>query len=307
MHIYRIAILGCRSRGTAAARAYHAHPRCKIVALCDLVPELLYALGDELGISSRYRDLDKMMEDQRPDIVAIPTGTEFHYALSKRILDYGAHIDVEKPMCSSLEQADEILEIARDKSVQVAVHHQGRTGDAMNAVASAVDEGKIGEIRHLNASGKGYYGDYGLMNIGTHAVNAMLRFTGHCRSVSALALTGGNRIRPDDVIPAAGGMGVVAGEHINATLEFDNGITATLLQRRFPVVDSTAYGVEICGTEGRLLWKTTGAWWLAHHISCRPESGTLGRSYPLHPWGTATRKASRVLKSTTMWTNTSGP
>ena len=45
MKKYRVAILGCRGRGTAAARAYHAHPRTQVVGLCDLVPELVDTLG----------------------------------------------------------------------------------------------------------------------------------------------------------------------------------------------------------------------------------------------------------------------
>lgn len=262
MRTYRVAVLGCRARGTSAARAYQAHPRCEIVALCDRVPELLNTLGDELGVKARYTDLDEMMRTHRPEIVAIPTGTEFHYGLSMRVLEYGANIDVEKPMCATLEQADEVLAKSREKDVRIAVHHQGRTGAAMNAISNAVQAGRIGELRHLNASGKGYYGGYGLMNIGTHAVNAMLRVAGRCRSVTALALTGGHRVTPEDVISAAGGMGTVLGERITATLEFENNVAATLIQQRFPAVDSTAYGIELCGTEGRLLWKTTGAWWL---------------------------------------------
>ncbi len=262
MRTYRVAILGCRARGTSVARAYHAHPRCEIVALCDRVPELLNTLGDELGVKARYTDLDEMMRTHRPEIVAIPTGTEFHYDLSMRVIEYGANIDVEKPMCATLEQADEVLAKSQEKNVRIAVHHQGRTGGAMNAIFNAIQAGKIGELRHLNASGKGYYGGYGLMNIGTHAVNAMLRVTGRCKSVTALALTGGHRATPEDVIPAAGGMGTVLGERITATLEFDKNVTATLLQQRFPTVDSAAYGIELCGTEGRLLWKTSSAWWL---------------------------------------------
>ena len=85
MKKYRVAILGCRSRGTLAARGYHAHPRTEIVGLCDLVPELRDALGDELGVSARYDDLDAMIVETRPDIVAIPTGTEFHYDLAMRV------------------------------------------------------------------------------------------------------------------------------------------------------------------------------------------------------------------------------
>ena len=94
---YRVAILGCRGRGTAAARGYHAHPRTEVIGLCDLVPELLNTLGDELGVDARYDDLDAMIRETAPDIVAIPTGTEFHYDLAMRVLEHGVHIDIEKP------------------------------------------------------------------------------------------------------------------------------------------------------------------------------------------------------------------
>ena len=80
---YRVAILGCRGRGTAAARGYAAHPRVEMVALCDLVPDVLNSLGDELGVdpSKRFDDLDEMMVQAQPDIVAIPVATELHYSL----------------------------------------------------------------------------------------------------------------------------------------------------------------------------------------------------------------------------------
>ena len=106
MRTYRVAILGCRSRGAITAKAYHAHPRTEVVGLCDLVKERLDALGDDLGVTARYADLDAMISETRPDIVAIPTGTEFHYGLSMRVLDHGVSIEVEKPMCVDLEQAD---------------------------------------------------------------------------------------------------------------------------------------------------------------------------------------------------------
>ncbi|MBT4140425.1 MAG: gfo/Idh/MocA family oxidoreductase, partial [Candidatus Latescibacteria bacterium] len=62
MKIYRVCILGCRARGTSAALAYQAHPRCEIVGLCDLVPERLETLGNRLGVAARFEDLDEMMQ-----------------------------------------------------------------------------------------------------------------------------------------------------------------------------------------------------------------------------------------------------
>jgi predicted dehydrogenase len=96
----------------------------------------------------------------------------------------------------------------------------------MRALASALAAGRIGKLRHIIASDKGYYGGYGLMNIGTHLVNNILHLAGHCRAVSAVATTGGRPITPQDVLPSPSGMGFIAGESITATLTFDGGVTS---------------------------------------------------------------------------------
>ena len=56
MKTYRVALLGCNSRGTATARVYHAHPRTQVVGLCDLMEDRLNKLGDELGVAARFDD-----------------------------------------------------------------------------------------------------------------------------------------------------------------------------------------------------------------------------------------------------------
>ena len=115
MKTYRVAILGCRSRGTSAAKAYHAHPRTEIVALCDLVQERLETLGNIVNVSAHFTDLDEMIRQTAPDIVAIPTATEAHYPLCMRVLEHGVNIEVEKPLCIDLVQADEVLAKAKRK------------------------------------------------------------------------------------------------------------------------------------------------------------------------------------------------
>ena len=284
MKPYRVAILGCRGRGTAAGRAYHQHPRTEVVALCDLVPELLAILGDELGVAARYDDLDRMIEAEAPDIVAIPTGTEFHYPLAMRVLEHGVHIDIEKPICTTLAEADAVLAKAAKKGVQVAVHHQGRTGGALQAVKAAIAEGRIGDLRYVQGSGKGYYGGYGLMNIATHSLNAMLGVAGPVRSVQAVALTDGRPITPEDVVPSPSGMGYIAGEHVTAALAFEGGFSGVLLQHRFPEMDSTAYMIEIYGTEGRLYWKSGAPWFLStpHFAPGQTEWQPLAPIVPEH-------------------------
>jgi predicted dehydrogenase len=286
MKTYRIAIIGCRGRGTAATRAYHAHPRTELVGLCDLIEERLNALGDEIGVSARFTDLDEMIRQTAPDIVAIPTGTEFHYDLCMRVLEHGVHIEVEKPMCIDLLQADAICAAADEKGVRVAVHHQGRVGAAMRAIFQAFKAGKIGELRYIVSTNKGYYGGYGLMNIGTHKINDMLKFAGHCRSVLAHATMDGRSITPAHVVQAPSGMGTIAGEHITATFQFDSDVTGTLLHDQFEPINAAGTIMELYGSEGRLFRHTDSAWWLPqpHFIPTGTHSRweALAPIYPEH-------------------------
>ncbi len=285
MKTYRVAILGCRSRGTSAAKAYFAHPRTEIVALCDLVPERLEALGKIVNVTSHFTDLDEMIRQTTPDIVAIPTATEMHYPLCMRVLEHGVNIEVEKPLCADLVQADAVLAKAEEKNAKVVVHHQRRVSPTLQAVAKVLDEGKIGELRYIYACGKGYYAGYGLMNIGTHVVNNMLRFGGHCRSVVTQATAGGRALTPEDVLPSPAGMGTVVGEYTTSTLQFDGNITGTLIQQRFPKVSSDAYIMELYGSEGRLFWsELKGAWWLPNpHFVPDDTHDKWERLTPIYP------------------------
>ena len=95
-----------------------------------------------MSVSARFTDLDEMIRQTKPDIVAIPTGTEFHYDLCMRVLEHGVNIEVEKPMCVDLIQADAVIARAQEKGVRTAVHHQGRVGASMQVIGQCVQRRK---------------------------------------------------------------------------------------------------------------------------------------------------------------------
>lgn len=200
-----------------------------MVALCDLLPERVAARGDELGVTARFSDLDAMIAQAHPDVVAVPTGTAFHYDLAMRVLEHGVHVDVEKPMALDLEEADALVAKAAARGVLLAVHHQWRVGCHMRAVRRAVAQGAIGQLHGAIAQCKGYYGGFGLMDVGTHIINNLDALFGPCRRVNATASAIGHPITPDDVVVSPAGMGIIAGEHITATLTYGGGVCATVL------------------------------------------------------------------------------
>ena len=282
--IYRVAILGCRSRGSAAARVYNAHPRTEVVGLCDLVEDRLNSIGDELNVTARFTNLDQMIRETEPDIVAIPTAPSLHAPLALRVLEHGVNIEVEKPMGMDLMETDAVMKKAAQKGVQVAVHHQWRLSGWTQAINRLYQAGDIGELRHIYASGKGYYGGFGLMEIGTHLLTHMTKFGGDCRSVTAHATTRGRPITPNDVLPAPRGNGIIAGDNVTASLQFDNGVTGTLLQHKFDKINVDAHVVELYGTEGRLMWYPHGSWKLAGpHVLPKNDMPNWEALTPIYP------------------------
>ena len=71
--MYKTAMLGCGGRARAHADAYRFVKGGKLAAICDMNTELLNKFGDDFGISSRYTDLDEMLEKEKPDVLHIVT------------------------------------------------------------------------------------------------------------------------------------------------------------------------------------------------------------------------------------------
>jgi len=100
---------------------------------------------------------------------------------------------------------------------------------------------------------------------------------GPCRRVYATASTNGHPITPDDVVVSPAGMGIIAGEHITATLTYDGGVSATLLHHRLDKV----YGggtTELLGTSGRIAFQSQASWWVP-----QPHRAPLGTDQPWQP------------------------
>jgi predicted dehydrogenase len=69
--------------------------------------------------------------------------------------------------------------------------------------------------------------------------------------------------------------------HITATLDFASGVTGTLLQHRFPKMDTSAYQMEVYGSEGRVVWKSDNAWHLPVPHTVPNAAGVEWEELPL--------------------------
>lgn len=145
----RYALIGCgmisKNHIAAAQEA-----GLEIAALCDLSEENLKAALNLIPNEKRqntklYTDYQLMLEEIRPDIVALALGSGIKRKLSIDAMKAGANVIVEKPIALSLEDADAMIQTAKECNVLLCVCHQLRFCPAVQAIKSASEAGDFGK------------------------------------------------------------------------------------------------------------------------------------------------------------------
>jgi predicted dehydrogenase len=160
--MYKTAFLGCGGRARAHADAYRFVKRGKIGAICDMNEELLNSFGDDFGISSRYTDLDEMLGKEKPDVLHIVTapvlrGTNerIRYSLMKQASDAGVPAAiVEKPIAVESEDWKQLAGLAEETQTKFVVNTQLNFHPKNLELKRDVSEGRIGEIKFIDASAR---------------------------------------------------------------------------------------------------------------------------------------------------------
>lgn len=121
--------------------------RYEIAALCDVSPGLLKAVGDEYGVDARFTDAAELVR-QDLDAVFVLNSDEYHAEHTILAVNAGKHVLVEKPMCLTPREADEIIAARDAAGVRVMVAYMRRFAPAFTEAVEQVRQlGKINYAR----------------------------------------------------------------------------------------------------------------------------------------------------------------
>lgn len=144
----RIAVISAQGRGAYLAQAYDQHPRCRVVAIADRNPEAFQNGRERLeGIAYQpYGDVAEMIGKESPDWLFVASPDRTHHALTLLGLRAGCHVYVEKPMCQTITQADEICRAAEEAGRQVTVGLELRYAVPVVKLREMLRGGAIGKL-----------------------------------------------------------------------------------------------------------------------------------------------------------------
>ena len=127
----RVGVVGAGALGGHHTRILAAMPNVELVGVFDLLPEVARRVA-ELNGSRVFDTQDELAESCQAAVVAVPTAA--HRDLGCALLERGLHVLIEKPMASTLEEADALLAAAGDRVL--AVGHVEHFNPAVKALLS---------------------------------------------------------------------------------------------------------------------------------------------------------------------------
>jgi predicted dehydrogenase len=108
----KILVVGCGNMGTSHARAYHFLDGFEIVGLVSRTSKSRERLSDELGGYPTFGDYKQALAETKPDAVSINTYPDTHAEYIRAALNASAHVFVEKPLALTVEEAQNLVDLA---------------------------------------------------------------------------------------------------------------------------------------------------------------------------------------------------
>ena len=185
----RIGVIGYGYWGPNVLRNFHNLEGCEVVVVCDKSAEALRRVKQAYPSVQVTSDFREALSATNVDAMAVVTPVWTHFELAKAALENGKHVFVEKPFTSTAAEAEQLIELADRKKLQIMVDHTFLFTGAVRKIRQLIEEGDLGKL---------YYYDSTRVNLGLfqHDVNVIWDLAPHDLSIMDHLLKG----KPETVI-----------------------------------------------------------------------------------------------------------
>jgi predicted dehydrogenase len=171
---YRAAIVGCGDIGHAHAEGFRANPEVELVAVVDPVEPARRQFRAEYGVPAAYPSVEELFAAGAPDIVSVCVWHRLHAPITIAAAGAGVRAVIcEKPMATSMAEVDAMIEACDRAGTRLVVSHQRRFTPGWERARDLVAAGAIGTVAVAQGRARN-----GLLNVGTHLIDAMLFILG---------------------------------------------------------------------------------------------------------------------------------
>ena len=146
-----VGVVGCGYWGPNLIRNFRSLADCRMKTMCDVSEDRLRHLRSLYADVTGETRFEQLLKDPELDAIVVATSVKHHYPMAKLALLAGKHTLIEKPMASSIEQCEELIELARKQGLTLMVGHTFLYSAAVRKIKAIVDNHDIGKIRYISA------------------------------------------------------------------------------------------------------------------------------------------------------------
>jgi len=195
------AVIGL-NQGLNHCRGYSRAKNARLLAVSDLVDELLNKAKKEFNSVDTYKDYKEILKRDDIDVVSVTVPPFLHTQIAMDIIESGKHVMLEKPMALTLEDCDRMIDTAKKKGVKIGVQFNKRFHPIFKEIRFLIDEGAMGRIAAVSAtywrfpfgvmskpgkwSGKRKYAGNMLFEDGIHYLDLLRWFGGEVKQVQCV-------------------------------------------------------------------------------------------------------------------------
>lgn len=241
-----LALIGGGYWGKNLARNFLSLGALKVI--CDTKADTLANYGDEYANVDKVTDVQSVFDNQSIKRVAIAAPAALHFRLAKRAIEAGKHVFVEKPLCLSVDEGQELIDQAAKSGLTLMVGHLLQYHPCVVKMRELVSTGQLGKLFYITSN---------RLNLGKirSEENALWSFAPHDISV-ILALAGG----VPETIQCTGGSYLSAdvADTTMTQLVFGSGLRAHIyVSWMNPFKEQK---LTIIGSEGMVVFDDTKPW-----------------------------------------------
>ena len=150
----KVAVIGVGAMGRNHVRVYYELPGVQLVGVSDLDGNAA-AAATRLYSTKTFTDYRQMLDETKPDAVTIAVPTEHHRETALEVINRGIHVLIEKPIASTVEEGQEIIDAAAQAGVCLQVGHIERFNPAVIALRQQLAENALGNVYQSDARRQG--------------------------------------------------------------------------------------------------------------------------------------------------------
>lgn len=146
-----VAVVGAGYWGPNLIRNFAACRDVRLVAVCDKDEARLKKVCAPYPAVEQVGDLDSLLARGDVDAVAIATPVHTHSPIGLAALNAGKHVLLEKPLAGSVREAQELVQVAREKQLTLMVDHTFIYSPPVRKMKALLDTGELGELYYLDS------------------------------------------------------------------------------------------------------------------------------------------------------------